>query len=205
MKVYIAGPMTGMPNSNYDEFDKAATVWRDAGHEVTSPAENFAGRKDLDWSEYLCKAVTQVAGVDVVAVLPGWEESRGAKLEVHVAKELGKEIYNALTLLPLESRNDKEVVLDTAKDLVYGDKQSDYGHPYWDHSCTAALWATYLSRTSATVVKIRPQDVGFMMVLLKVSREAGKHKQDNLVDAAGYIETANRVLQFLEENDMELE
>lgn len=39
MKVYIAGPMTGLPNHNFEAFNAAAEAWRQAGWEVVNPAE----------------------------------------------------------------------------------------------------------------------------------------------------------------------
>src|SRR3972149_3772022 len=40
MKVYLAGPMTGLPASNFRVFDVAAAQLRRLGFEVFSPAEN---------------------------------------------------------------------------------------------------------------------------------------------------------------------
>ncbi|WP_371807265.1 DUF4406 domain-containing protein [Pseudomonas sp. KK4] len=39
----------------------------------------------------------------MVAVLPGWENSKGARLEVHIARELGMPVVNAHDLLSMET------------------------------------------------------------------------------------------------------
>ena len=39
MRLYIAGPMTGLPRFNYPAFHAAADVLRRMGHDAVSPAE----------------------------------------------------------------------------------------------------------------------------------------------------------------------
>jgi hypothetical protein len=93
MKLYIAGPMTGYDDFNFDAFNEAAAFLRSEDIDVINPAENFDGRQDLPWQTYLRKAITQVAESDGVILLPGWEDSKGAQLERHIAQELGLVIH----------------------------------------------------------------------------------------------------------------
>lgn len=85
--------------------------------------------------------------------------------------------------------------LDEALRLTRGARQSSYGHPMEDFSRTGALWTSLLSLPPGT---IDAQKVAMMMVLLKLSRQMHKNTRDNLVDAAGYINCLDMVLERLE-------
>ena len=85
MKLYVAGPMSGLPEYNYPGFMRAAELLRASGHEVENPAENPACD---DWQGYMRLSLVQISRVDGLAVLGGWQTSRGATLEVHIAHAL---------------------------------------------------------------------------------------------------------------------
>lgn len=102
MKIYIAGPMSGYENWNFPAFFEAERQLVALGHEVINPAHNdgatveealkSAGHPDRpnnSWSYYMRRDLPNVLAVDAICVLPGWQESRGASLEVHVAKAIG--------------------------------------------------------------------------------------------------------------------
>jgi len=87
MRVYIAGPMTGYPEYNFPSFRDAAQALAGFGHEPLNPAR----RPPVDgktWADYLRPDLADLLTAEGVAVLPGWECSRGAVLEVHVAHAL---------------------------------------------------------------------------------------------------------------------
>jgi len=95
MKIYISGPMTGYPGFNIPAFKDAERALRALGHEVLNPARQGADPAKT-WADYLRADLLDVVAADAVALLPGWEASRGARLEVHVAHALG------MTTLPIE-------------------------------------------------------------------------------------------------------
>lgn len=98
-RVYVSGPMTGLPGLNYQAFHDAAFELRSVyGLHVENPAESPAPPCG-SWLGYMRMAVAQVARVDYVVTLPGWENSRGAKVEVDLARGLGLTVYPLSTFL----------------------------------------------------------------------------------------------------------
>jgi hypothetical protein len=100
MRLYLSGPMTGLPLFNFPKFHEYALILRHRGHVVTNPAENFDGRQDLPRWMYLELAYEQVPKSDAVAVLPGWGASMGAWGEIRIARDLNLPILDADTLEP---------------------------------------------------------------------------------------------------------
>lgn len=92
MKVYIAGPMSGIELWNYPAFFAAAEVVKSYGHEPINPA---AGETDMTkpWEWYIRRAVKLLVDADSVWMLPGWEASRGVHVERTLAMQLGMPIY----------------------------------------------------------------------------------------------------------------
>lgn len=108
-RIYLAGPMSGIAAFNFPAFDEAARRLRARGHEIVSPAElddnvvrhlamsSPDGKSDErlpKWGALLARDVAIVADeCDSVALLPGWANSRGAKLEAYVAMLCGHALY----------------------------------------------------------------------------------------------------------------
>ena len=86
--IYLSGPMTGLPDFNRPAFDKAAKNLRDKGYEVWSPAEAFDRSVVMPRSHYMREDIKALLECDTVMMLPNWEQSRGARLEFEIAKEL---------------------------------------------------------------------------------------------------------------------
>lgn len=85
MRLYIAGPMTGLPDLNYPAFNTAAEQLRAAGYQVTNPAENVLPMANPGWADYMAVSLEQVKAADGLALLPGWTDSKGAWAEVGTA------------------------------------------------------------------------------------------------------------------------
>lgn len=90
-KIYLAGPMSGLPESNYPAFHAAAAKLRAMGHVVLNPAENPEPACGT-WQGYMRMALAQLVQCDGVVLLPGWSDSRGALLERELAQTLGMDL-----------------------------------------------------------------------------------------------------------------
>lgn len=107
MKIYLAGPMTGIPHFNYPAFNDAAAKLREDGWEVFSPAEhdiqtfgkdisNPTGDADqatrdhgFDRRAALKAYLSWICdNADAIALLPGWANSSGATAEYALAMAL---------------------------------------------------------------------------------------------------------------------
>lgn len=95
MTIYIAGPMTGLPNFNHFEFNRVASYLRGEGHDVINPAEFFDGDTTRQHHEYMREAVAALLRCDVLVFLPGHENSRGARIELQIADAIGLQVYPA--------------------------------------------------------------------------------------------------------------
>lgn len=116
--VYLSGPMTGLPDFNRPAFHAAAAALREQGHVVINPAEVDLG-PDATWADYMRIHLAEIARrVTQVFVLPGWESSRGAQLEVHVARSLG------LPVVPAPAPEDPDA---SDRQCAWADYRKDYG------------------------------------------------------------------------------
>lgn len=100
-RVYIAGPMTGLPQMNYPAFVEAAARWREAGWDVVAPHENFDGDTTLPYGTYIRADLAMLLTATAIALLPGWEHSRGARFELHAAQLMGFDMYDAVSMDPV--------------------------------------------------------------------------------------------------------
>ena len=93
MRLYLSGPMTGLPENNFPTFHAEAARLRALGYTVTNPAE--IDHPILGWQAFLRRDLIEMLSCDAVALLPGWEGSPGARLEIHVAHQVGMRIREA--------------------------------------------------------------------------------------------------------------
>ena len=129
MRIYLAGPMSGLPSFNYPAFIEAGGRLRKLGFDVVSPAELDASNHPEDykaaieskdgatgttqqtWGDFLARDVKLLAdgGIEGIVFLPNWFRSRGAKLEATVGLLNGFQFWEYRADLGIAQR-DKEWV-----------------------------------------------------------------------------------------------
>ena len=135
-KVYIAGPMRGIKDFNFPAFDAARDLAKSLGYDPISPAdidreEGFEGiglnGRDDEWVGTLSKEATIQRDIDAIkvsnaiALLPGYEKSSGATVELSLARFLDKEILDATTFKPFAVTGRKDDGGKLRYDLVAPD------------------------------------------------------------------------------------
>lgn len=89
MKLYIAGPMTGIDDYNRAAFHAAEQQLVESGYDVYNPATFLDSD---DWKVCVRVGIRELTYCDGVALLPGWEDSRGVEIELQVAHALGMNV-----------------------------------------------------------------------------------------------------------------
>lgn len=93
MRIYISGPMTGLPNLNKDKFNEMERVIKELGHEVINPAK-LELPLSCSHDDYMSIDIPLVSLSDAICMLEGWENSEGAKEEYMHACHIGNEIIS---------------------------------------------------------------------------------------------------------------
>ena len=96
MLIYISGPITGHQDLNRPAFTDAARLLTEAGHEPVNPHDVKLDHTPTDpeelWRAYMRADLVLMLGCDGVALLDGWCDSRGARIERKLALDLGKPV-----------------------------------------------------------------------------------------------------------------
>ena len=97
-RIYISGPMSGCPDWNYPVFNAAEEALHQRGFfDVVNPAR--LNPVTTPWETCLRADIKALCDCDVLALLEGWEGSKGAHLEVHIAHRLGIKVVALSKLL----------------------------------------------------------------------------------------------------------
>lgn len=129
MKLYVAGPMRGLPLYNFPLFDDATAHLRSLNYEVINPAEidrelgfDPETGTDEDFEKLggieaaMSRDFAAILDCDGIALLPGWERSTGARAEVFIAQTTGRRVFKFIPhlLSPLLPLTDTGVTLPAA-------------------------------------------------------------------------------------------
>lgn len=106
MKVFLIGPISHggtLPldkvHVNVMRFEHYARRLKEFGYEPIHEAVIRKRESDrISWEAALKRSILRMLSCDAVYLLPGWQRSRGARLETMIAGELGMTILT----IPLE-------------------------------------------------------------------------------------------------------
>jgi hypothetical protein len=98
--VYLSGPVSLGGTTDPAAIERAvarfkavAAELRRAGNEVLDPTD-INGDDSWPWELWMREAIAMLVRADRVGALPGWQRSRGALLEVHIAHNLGMRVID---------------------------------------------------------------------------------------------------------------
>ena len=139
MKIYLSGPMSGLPQFNIPEFDAAAAVLRADDHEVCNPPEEDPAEVRAEclasedgtlsrpslWGECLGRDITHIssAGFDAICLLKGWGQSWGSTMELITAIRANCEVY---MLCPAEDYDHVSEVVDGDGSMIITLESGDF-------------------------------------------------------------------------------
>ena len=95
-RLYLIGPVTGKPNDNRETFRAVRAILRKDGYECDCPHHYI--EQGTEWGKAMRTSIRQMLAndgqstsplYDGIAMLDGWERSRGAKIEHDIAEALG--------------------------------------------------------------------------------------------------------------------
>lgn len=92
-KIYISGKISGLPMNNViDKFNLHAAFLKLRGYEPVNPIYVSPYREDKQWHDYMVDDIAALFQCDAIYMLADWGQSRGARIEYQIAKELGLKI-----------------------------------------------------------------------------------------------------------------
>lgn len=108
--IYLAGPLTSMGKlaDNLSAFQVEARRLRKLGWTVFSPPEEEV--PGWEWEEYMRRDIKHLPECRMLALMPNWEKSRGAKIERDLALAFNMPVID----LPKESPYGWEALKDRA-------------------------------------------------------------------------------------------
>jgi len=122
MKIYLSGPMTGYADYNFPAFHKYAKMLRAMGHEVINPAETTPD-VTLSYETFMRADLPNVCKCEAMALMPGWEKSRGVKNEIFVGQACGLKFYAI--------ENDKLVDVDLSAGKKFDKGKLEWAKMRW--------------------------------------------------------------------------
>lgn len=97
MRIYLSGKITGLEKEVYTrQFERAENFYKTSGFDVVNPVkigeEVLKINPKAEWQDFMIRDLEALRTCTHIALLEGWEESKGAKMEKAEAEKMGLEI-----------------------------------------------------------------------------------------------------------------
>jgi hypothetical protein len=94
MRVYVSGKITGLPM----EAVKEKFAWHSSfllakGYTPVNPIEVSPYEKGKAWHDYMKEDIAELLTCDAIYMLRDWGQSKGARVEYQIAREMGMYIF----------------------------------------------------------------------------------------------------------------
>lgn len=100
MRLYVAGPVTGLTDGNYPAFEYAAKRLFGAGHTPVLPPELRTALQPIAemtlgqcYKKVIPNDIVELATCEGMIVLPGFESSKGTAFEMHGAELFEMDVF----------------------------------------------------------------------------------------------------------------
>jgi hypothetical protein len=94
MRVYISGKITGLTKEDVDAlFGAVEKKLHDNNHEAVNPLKVIPGHPDTTWEQYMLADIAALFECEAILMLPNWTDSKGARIEHAIAKEMGIPVF----------------------------------------------------------------------------------------------------------------
>lgn len=88
-KVYLSGAISGIAKEVYEAaFNEAADFFEEKGFAVVNPV-TLDHVENATWEDYMKRDIKALLDCDYIYMLEGWSRSKGARIELNLASELG--------------------------------------------------------------------------------------------------------------------
>ena len=99
MRIYLSGKITGREKEDYTrQFEGAESFYKTGGFDVVNPVKIgeviLKNNPKAKWEDFMAEDLKALRTCTHIALLEGWEESKGAKMEKAEAEKLGLEIMH---------------------------------------------------------------------------------------------------------------
>lgn len=107
-KIYIAGKISGLPKETYEAAFRGAAVEAAAlGYQAVLPIDLLHDH-DKSWEAHMKEDIRAMMQCDAVYAMRSWASSKGAVIEVTLAKSLGLKIVYQSKEHPERTIKDEE-------------------------------------------------------------------------------------------------